>query len=72
MTLKQILDNLYDGINIQVSGLIVDGIEPKESATVSNSSTVHQYNKTTLRSREKSQGNLTGGRSLSTTLWYQD
>ena len=45
MTLKQILDNLYDGINVQVSGL-VDGIEPKESAAVSN---IRLYTSTTRR-----------------------
>ena len=32
--IKTDLDNLYDRINVQVSGL-VDGIEPKESGTIS-------------------------------------
>ena len=40
---------------------LVDGIEPKNICTVSNSTTVQQCNKTTLRSRKKSQGNLTRG-----------
>ena len=39
--IKTDVDNLYDGINIQVSGL-VDGIGPKESSTGSNNQTVHQ------------------------------
>ena len=43
MILKHILDNLYDGINVQVSVFLVDGIEPKESATV----TVRLYTSTT-------------------------
>ena len=56
--------NVNDGItSVQVSGL-VDRIEQKESATVSNSKTVHQHNKTTLRSRKKSQGNLAGGKTM--------
>ena len=38
-------DNPYDGTNVQEDGL-VDGIEPKESGTVSNSKTIHQYDKT--------------------------
>ena len=57
------LHNLYDGINVQVSGL-VDGIVRKKPGTVSNSKTVHQHNKTTLRSRKKCQGNLTGGKAM--------
>ena len=48
-------NNVYDGItNAQVPGL-VDGIEPKDSGTRSNSKTIHQYDKTTLRSRKKSE-----------------
>ena len=47
-------DNLYDRIHVQVSGP-VDGIKPK---------TVHQYNKTTLRSRKKSERNLTRGKPM--------
>ena len=55
------LDSLYDGItNLQGDGLVI-GTEPKGSATVSDSKTVRQYDKTTLRSRKKSKGNLTGG-----------
>ena len=49
--------------SVQVSGL-VDGMEPKESGTGSNSETEHQYNRTTLRSRKKSQGDLTGGETM--------
>ena len=60
MTLKTDLDSLYDGINVQVSGLVV-GVEPKESGTGSNSTTVHQYNKIMLRSSE---GNITGERTI--------
>ena len=46
------------------SGL-VDGIEPKESGTGSNSKTVHQYKKTTLlRSEKKNGGNLTKGKTM--------
>ena len=48
-------DKLYDEINVQVTGFLVDGIQPKESGTVSNSKTVDQYSKTTLRSRKKNQ-----------------
>ena len=56
--------NGYDGItNVQVPGLI-DGIEPKDLGTGSNSKTIHQYDKTTLRSRKKSEGNLTGGKTM--------
>ena len=55
-------NNGYDGItNVQVSGL-VDGIEPNESDTTgSNGKTVHQYDKTTLRSRKKTEGNSDKG-----------
>ena len=60
--------NVYDGITtVQVSGL-VDGIEPKESGTVSKSKTEHQHNKTILRSRKKNQENLTGGRPMFSRL----
>ena len=56
--------NVNDGITaVQVSGL-VDGIEPKESGTVSNSKTEHQHSKTILRSRKKNQENITGGRPM--------
>ena len=56
--------NVYHGItNVQVSGL-VDGTEPKKSGTGSKSKTEHQYNETTLRSRKKSQGNLTEGKTI--------
>ena len=63
-SIKTDLDNLYDEINVQVSGL-VDGIEPNSSGTGSNSQTVHhQYNKTMLRSRKKNEGNLSGGKVM--------
>ena len=57
---KSDLNFFYDGTkNVQEDGL-VHGIEPKGSDTVvSNSNTVHQYDKTTLRPRKKSKGNLT-------------
>ena len=45
-------NNVYDGItNVQDDGL-VDGTDPKESGSVSNRKTVHQY-KMTLRSIER-------------------
>ena len=57
--------DVYDGItNVQVPAL-VDGIEPnRKSGKGSNSKTVHQYKKTTLRSRKKNEGNLTGRRTM--------
>ena len=57
-------NNVYDGItNVHLSGL-VQGIEPKGSGTESNSRTVHQYKKTTLRSKKKNEGSLTEGRTM--------
>ena len=61
---ERVLYNIYDGTNVQENGL-VGGIEPKESGTESNSKTVHQCDKTTLRSRQKYQGNPTGGKEYS-------
>ena len=50
-------NNRYDGItNVQVPGL-VDGIEPKKIGT-------RTYDKTTSRSRIKSGGNLTNGKTM--------
>ena len=59
--IKTYIDHLYYGTNVQENGLVVDGIEPKEPGTGSNSKTVDQYNKTTLQSSE---GNLTRGKTL--------
>ena len=57
-------NNGYDGItNVQVFGL-VEGIKPKKSDTGNNGKTVHQYDKTTLRSREKTEGDLTKGKTM--------
>ena len=57
-------NNGYDGItNVQAPGL-VNGIEPKESGAGSDSMTVHQYDKTTLRPRNKCEGNPTKGKTM--------
>ena len=64
-------NNVYDGItNVQEPGLL-DGIEPKELGTGSNSKTEHQHDKPTLRSRKKSEGNLTRGKAMFSRLAKQ-
>ena len=50
---KSDVETFYDGIKKVQGNDLVGGLAPKDSGTANNTKTVHQYSKTTLRSKKK-------------------